>query len=173
MMFGIKTIITKHFEMLFRDVYNKPPDEVKSRYTFGLKLIIFMRSIVKGYRFSIVGIDAGSCYDRPSQITVNIFDSGIRRTGIRLSPDIKSIFMIVIDCIFSFLKRRTDDLCHTVKKDFAEGIAEEGIIKMFYITPWGKVAGTALRNQCMDMRVPFEVTSKGVKDTDKTGSEVF
>lgn len=40
-------------------------------------------------------------------------------------------------------------------------------------TPWSDVAGTTFRNEGMDMRIPFEVTSKSVEDTDNTGSKVF
>lgn len=45
---------------------------------------------------------------------------------------------------------------------------------MFHSSPNGKVTGTALRDKSMDvMRIPFQITSESVKDTDDTGSKVF
>ena len=40
------------------------------------------------------------------------------------------------------------------------------------LAPETIVAITALRNKTMDMRVPFEIPAKGMKDHDETGSEV-
>jgi len=159
--------------MLFWDMYNKPPDKIKRGDTFSPKFIIFMGCIVKGYRFSIIGINTGGCYDRSSQITADIFDGSIRRTGIRFGSDIKAILMFFIDFIFDFLKGRANKFRHAFKKDFAEGIAEECVIKMLNIAPRSKVAGTAFRNQGMNMGVPFEIAAEGMKDTDKAGGEIF
>ena len=44
---------------------------------------------------------------------------------------------------------------------------------MFVWTPGGKITGPALGNERMDMRIPFEVSTKRVKDTNKPGSKVF
>lgn len=54
-----------------------------------------------------------------------------------------------------------------------EGITKEPIIKMFYMAPWGEVTGTTFRNKGMDVRIPFKVTAKGVKNADESRSEVF
>lgn len=43
---------------------------------------------------------------------------------------------------------------------------------MMGLAPETIVAITALRNKTMDMRVPFEIPAKGMKDHDETGSEV-
>ena len=39
--------------------------------------------------------------------------------------------------------------------------------------PTSTVTDTALGEKAVDMWVPFEVTSKGMEDTDKTGSKAF
>lgn len=39
--------------------------------------------------------------------------------------------------------------------------------------PTSTVTDTALGEKAVDMRVPFEVTPKGMEDTDKTGSKAF
>lgn len=40
-------------------------------------------------------------------------------------------------------------------------------------SPGSEIASAAFGNQCMDMRLPFQVPAKGMEDTDKTRSEVF
>lgn len=40
-------------------------------------------------------------------------------------------------------------------------------------TPWSKVVGTTFRDKGMNMRIPLEVTSGSMKNTDKTGSKFF
>ena len=44
---------------------------------------------------------------------------------------------------------------------------------MFVWTPRGNIPGTALGDERMDMRVPFEVSTERVKDTNKPRSKVF
>ena len=44
---------------------------------------------------------------------------------------------------------------------------------MFVWTPGGKITGPALGNERMDMRVPFEVSTERVKDTNKPRSKIF
>lgn len=44
---------------------------------------------------------------------------------------------------------------------------------MFVWTPGGKKAGTALRDERMDMRIPFEVSTERVEDTNKSRSKIF
>ena len=44
---------------------------------------------------------------------------------------------------------------------------------MLIRAPWGEIASPALGDEYMDMRVPFQVPAKRMKDTDKAGSEIF
>lgn len=44
---------------------------------------------------------------------------------------------------------------------------------MFVWTPGGNITGTALGDKRMDMRVPFQVSTKRVKDTNKSRSKIF
>lgn len=41
------------------------------------------------------------------------------------------------------------------------------------MAPAERSANAALRNETMDMRVPFQVPAKGVEDADKTRSKEF
>lgn len=165
-MFGIKTIITKHFVMLLWDMNNKTLDKIKSRNAFSNKAIVLMSGIVKGHRFPIIRVDTGSGNNRSSKITADIFNGNIGGAKIRFSPNIKAILLIVVDSILYFSERRTEDICHTIKKDLLEGITKEAIIKMFNMAPRREVTGTAFRDKGMDMRIPFKVTTKGVKNAD-------
>lgn len=56
-MFRINAIITKHFEMLLRDVDNKALNEIESRNSFDNGFVVFMPGIVKGYILAIIVID--------------------------------------------------------------------------------------------------------------------
>ena len=53
-----------------------------------------------------------------------------------------------------------------------ESIAEVGIVKVIDITPKTVIAVAALRNQAVDMWIPFEVSDKGVKNHEGNGCEV-
>ena len=44
---------------------------------------------------------------------------------------------------------------------------------MLYRTPGSNIAGSAFGDEGMNVRIPFEVASKGVKNTDETGGKVF
>ena len=57
-MFGVDAIITEHLEVFFRDVYNEPFDEIKSRNTFFNGLIIFVSSVMKSNIITIIFINA-------------------------------------------------------------------------------------------------------------------
>lgn len=52
---------------------NKEFDEVDGRKRLFNVDIVFMAVIVKSYRFTIVGVDAGKPDDRSSEITTDVF----------------------------------------------------------------------------------------------------
>ncbi len=56
--FCINAIIAEHFEVLFRDVYNKSFNEIKRRNTFYHGLIIFVPGVMKGNRITVIFINA-------------------------------------------------------------------------------------------------------------------
>ena len=57
MMFGVNTVVSKHFKMFFRDMYNKPFDEIESRNTFFDGLMVFVPGVVECDVFTIVFIN--------------------------------------------------------------------------------------------------------------------
>ena len=70
------------------------------------------------------------------------------------------------------LKRRTGFGFHFIQQSSAESIAEVGIVEVIDIAPETIIAVTAFRNQAVDMRIPFQISAKGVKNHDEIGSEV-
>ena len=44
---------------------------------------------------------------------------------------------------------------------------------MFNRTPGSDITGSTFGNEGMDVRIPFEVTTKGMKNTDETGCEML
>ena len=80
---------------------------------------------------------------------------------------------MLIDICFDFLERNVDMFLHEVQKSSSERVAEQGIVEMFYMTPKSYIAGTALGKQYMNMRVPFQVSAEGMKNANKSGSEIL
>ena len=81
--------------------------------------------------------------------------------------------MIFADLILDFSEGRAYGICHLFQKYLAERIAKESKVKMFNWTPGSEVTSAAFRDEGMDMRIPLEVPTESVKNTDKTGSKVF
>ena len=71
-----------------------------------------------------------------------------------------------------FLERRTKFKFHFIKKGSAESITQEIVVEMVDVAPKAIIAVTAFRNKTMDMRIPLEVSPKGMQNHDKTRSEV-
>ena len=44
---------------------------------------------------------------------------------------------------------------------------------MFDRAPNRMISRTTFRDESMDMRIPFQVSAKGMQDADKTGSKIF
>ena len=60
---------------------------------------------------------------------------------------------------------------HKIKENGTEGISQKFVIKMSDKTICTGVAETDFRNQAVDMRIPFNISAKSMKNTDKTGGE--
>lgn len=125
------------------------------------------------YDITIIFINTRSSNDRTSQISADIFNCNVRSTKVGFGTNIKTICMIFIDIILNLAERGPDGIRHFFKKNLAEGKAKEREIKMFDGTPGSKVAGSAFGDECMDVRIPFKITTKGMKNTDKSGSKIF
>ena len=108
MMLGVDTVVTQHFKMFFRDMDNKPFDEIEGRDALFDGLIIFVPGVMERDIFHVVFINTGSGDNRTSQIPADVFNGDIRSTKVRFSPDIKTGCMIFIDIIFDFSEGSPD-----------------------------------------------------------------
>ena len=106
-MLGINAIITNHFKMLVRDMYNQSFNKVDGGDTFGYGLVIFMPGVMKGDRVTIIRNNSGSSNNWSPQISADIFNGDIRRTWVRFCSNIKAIRVVFVNLIFEFVKRRT------------------------------------------------------------------
>ena len=70
------------------------------------------------------------------------------------------MFIVTVAEGFGFLKRRTYYTFHFIEKGGAECISEIGIIEMPDSFPETIVTEAAFEQKTMNVRVPFQVTSK-------------
>lgn len=114
-----------------------------------------MSCVVKGDIFPIVFINARGGDDRSSQISADIFNGNIGSTQVGFCAYIKAISMIFVNIILDFAERRSDGCSQFFEKNLAKSIAQEGIIKVFDVSPGSENTGTAFGDKGMDVRVPF------------------
>lgn len=72
----------------------------------------------------------------------------------------------------ALFERGADPVFHFIKEGGAEGVTKESIVEVADITPEAIVTVTTFRNEAMDVGVPFQISAKGMKDHDKTGSKI-
>ena len=69
-------------------------------------------------------------------------------------------------------ERGTDFGFHFTQQCSAESIAEVGIVEVIDIAPETIIAVTTFRNKAVYVRVPLQISAKGVEYHDETGSKV-
>ena len=173
MVFCINAIVAYHFKVPVRDMYDQTIDKVNGRDTFRDGFMILMALIMERHIIPVIGINPGSGNDRSSKVPADIFHGDIRRTQVRFGSNIKAFGVVFVDLIFKPFKRRTQFRRELIKKDFMESQAQEDIIKMGIGPPGSKVTNAPFRNQGMNVRIPFQIPSKGMEDADKTRSKMF
>lgn len=107
-MSGIKTAITDHLEMFFRDVPDKAFNKIHNRNGFLNVLAIFVTIVMERDKIPHIRIDSGSGNDRATKIPTDIFGNSLRITTVRFSINIEAVFMFKITSGRNFFKRRTD-----------------------------------------------------------------
>ena len=132
-----------------------------------------MAIIMKGNRLAIIGVNTGSGDDRTPEITADIFGNLMRIADTGFGINIKTLWAQFINQRFHGREGRTETSSQTIKQSGSKGKAEEVEIEMTDFAPRSFVAGGPFGNKDADMRVPLEITAKGVEDGYKTGGEVF
>lgn len=173
MVFCINAVVADHFKVPVRDMYDQAFDKVNGGDAFCDHFMVLMALIMERHGIPVIGINPGGSNDRSSKVSADVLNGDIRRTQVRLGSNIKAFRMVFVNLIFKLHKRRSQFKGELIQKNFTESQAQEVIIKMGIGSPGSKVASTAFRNQCMDVRIPFQIPSKGMEDADKARSKVF
>lgn len=169
---SIKTAIADHLVMFFWDMADQTLDEFHNRDGFFYQRIVFMAVIMESHKITIIFINTGSGDHRATKVTTDIFSNNGRFAFVGFGVNIKTIFVLTIATGFYLFKRRTEMSFHFAEESCTEGIAEESVVKVFDVAPETIVAETTFGDETVNVRIPFEVTAKGVEDHDKTGSEI-
>lgn len=170
---GIQTVVPDHLEMFFRDMLDDTANEIENRNGFFHIYIILMAIVVEGDEFTIIFVNARSSDNRASQIPAYVFDDIIGITLLGFGIDIETILMVSIRGSLIFSESITDVLMHQGKQSRLPCIAKIFVIEMRLGSPSAGITETAFRDETMDMRIPFKITTEGVKNTDEAGSEAF
>ena len=92
----IKTAISNHFKVFFRDVSDEAFDEINGRDGFFYIFFVFMAIVMKSNEFTIVLINSGSGNNRATKITTDILDNVLRVAFVRFCIDIETMLVIRI-----------------------------------------------------------------------------
>ncbi len=168
----INATITDYFVMLFGDMADQASNEFHNRKCFFHIFVIFMPVVMESEKVTIIFINLGSGGHGSSEITLGIFYHGFGITFVWFCIDIEPFLVFPVTACFHLFERVTSFGFHFIQKGGTESIAEEGVVKVADITPETVAAVAAFRNEAVDMRVPFQVSAKGVEYHDKAECEV-
>ena len=110
MVLCINAIVSDHFKMLVRDMYNQAFDKVGDGNTFRDRFMILMALIMERHTIPVIGINPGSGNDRSSRISADVFKGDIRRTQVRFGSNIKAFGMAFVALILKLEEHTQDDI---------------------------------------------------------------
>ena len=148
-------------------------------FLFGIVLWI-IRDVfyrVRGRNFSTkrnssYSINPGGGNNRASQIAPNVFYGGFGVAFSWLGIDIETVFVFPVTTGLYLFERGTDFGFQFIEQGSAESIAEVGIVEVIDIAKETIIAVTTFRNKAVYVRVPLQISAKGVEYHDETGSKV-
>lgn len=167
---GIESAVANHLEVFFRNMMNQTFYKIHDRQGFFHIGIVFMSVVVESDCLTVIFVDTGGCNDGAAKVVPNVFDNNLGVTYVWFCINIESMFIVFIAKSLHLLERGADDLFHLIEKGGTEGVAKKIIIKMVYTLPKSVVTKSTFGQKAVDMRIPFEVTSEGVKNHDKARS---
>ncbi len=170
---GVEPVVAYHLELFIRDVLNKQFDEVHGRNSFTDKSIVFVSVVVKGNICTIIGINTGKSNHRSAEIPADVFGDCFGVTKVWFGIDIEAVFVFFVNGSFNFFEGRTDFRFHFIQECCLKGLAEITIIKVLDGTPEGIIRKTSFGKKAVNMWIPFQRTTKGMKNADKPRNEVF
>lgn len=152
---GIKAAIPDHFIMLFGAMPYKTLYEFHNRDSFLHIQFIFVSVIMEGDKVTVIVVNSGRGDDGTAKITANVFYGCFRVAFVWLGIYIEPIFVLPITEGLDLFKGGAESGFHFVKEGGAEGIAQEGIVKVSDVAPETVIAVPAFRNKAVDMGIPF------------------
>ena len=177
---GVEPIAADIAKMALRNMYDQFLDEFDGRFDDIITLFILVIMIVpmNNIGLFIITDDAAFSDAGPAGITHIVGDARIDVIAMVfvfkffiffLSPgmDVKSFRMIFIQDRFSALERRADFFFDEAQQFVLEGLSQFGEIEMGEELEGIFIRGIdQFRNEGMDMRIPFEITAKGMEGGD-------
>lgn len=177
---GIEAIVTNVAEMRIRNMDDQFLDEFNGRFDHIITffILVVMVKPMDNIGLLIVTDDATFSDAGPAGITHIVGDARIDVIAMVfvfkffiffLGPgmDVKSFRMIFIQDRFSALERRADFFFDEAKQFVLEGLSQFGEIEMGEELEGIFIRGIdQFRNEGMDMRIPFEITAKGMEGGD-------
>ena len=177
---GIEAIVTNVAEMRIRNMDDQFLDEFNGRFDHIITffILVVMVKPMDNIGLLIVTDDAAFSDAGPAGITHIVGDARIDVIAmvfvfkffiffLGLGMDVKSFRMIFIQDRSSVLERRTDLFLDEAKQFILEGLSELGEIEMGEELEGIFIRGIdQFRNEGMDMRIPFEITAKGMEGGD-------
>ena len=177
---GIEAIVTNVAEMRIRNMDDQFLDEFNGRFDHIITffILVVMVKPMDNIGLLIVTDDAAFSDAGPAGITHIVGDARIDVIAMVfvfkffiffLGPgmDVKSFRMIFIQDRSSVLERKTDLFLDEAKQFILEGLSELGEIEMGEELEGIFIRGIdQFRNEGMDMRIPFEITAKGMEGGD-------
>lgn len=168
----INAAVADHFEMFFRDMPDETFYELHNRKRFFDIGVIFVAVVMESDKVAIIFVNPGGGNNRASQIAPNVFYGGFGVAFSWLGIDIETVFVIPVTTGLYFFERGTDPGFQFTQQGSAESIAEVGIVEVIDIAPETIIAVTTFRNKAVYVRIPFQISAKGVEYHDETGSKV-
>ena len=168
----INAAVADHFEMFFRDMPDETFYELHNRKSFFDIGVIFVTVVMEGDKVAIISVNPGGGNNRTSQIAPNVFYGGFGVAFSWLGIDIETVFVFPITTGLYLFERGTDFGFQFIEQGSAESIAEVGIVEVIDIAPETIIAVTIFRNKAVYVRIPLQISAKGVKYHDETGSKV-
>lgn len=97
----------------------------------------------------------------------------MRRPSIGFSSYVEAIFVIGINGSLNWFKGKANVCIQLIQKRSTESITQKGIVEVANVTPGGNVTRATFGEKAMDMGIPFQVTTKSVKNENKARGKPF
>lgn len=94
--------------MFFGDMLDEKGNESEYGNSFFHIGIILMFIVVESHIVPIIRIDAGSGYDRPSEVTADVLYDSVSVAEVGFGINIETVFILFINGCFGLFKRRPD-----------------------------------------------------------------